>query len=431
MDILIKDAMIITMDEDRKVIDRGYILIRDKYIQEVSYGEYYGEYTEHYENLEVINGKDYCVMPGLINAHTHAAMTMLRGYGEGLPLMRWLKEKIWPMESKFTGKHIKLGTEIACLEMLSTGTTCFNDMYFYQEEVMEVAKRYNMRAVLGIPIIGDNWQDQLKDGLEFHKKVKNSKDSLITTMLAPHSPYTLSKEALKVIGEEGKKIGSGIHIHIGETEDEVNILKEQYNSTSCQVLLESDIFQNRVVGAHCVHLTDNDIKIIKDNKVNVVYNPQSNMKLASGVARIVDMLNEGINVCMGTDGTSSNNNLNMMEEMETGALLQKLWYNDPTKLDSKEIIKMATLNGAAALGLDKLGIIKEGFLADLIMINLNKPNLVPNYNIYSNIVFSANGNEVEYVIVNGNIVMKKGEFLNIDKEKVIYEFKNLCKNLIQ
>lgn len=430
MDILIKDAMIITMDEDRNVIDRGYILIKDNLIKQVSYGEYIGENIGEYKNLEVINGKDYCVMPGLINAHTHAAMTMLRGYGEGLPLMRWLKEKIWPMESKFTAKHIKLGTELACLEMLSTGTTCFNDMYFYQEEVMEVAKKFNIRAVLGIPIIGEDWEHQLKEALELHKKTESCKNTLVSSMLAPHSPYTLSKEALKVIGEEGKKIDSGIHIHIAETEDEVNILKQQYNSTSCQVLLESGIFENRVVGAHCVHLTDEDIKIIKNNKVNVVYNPQSNMKLASGVPRIVEMLDEGINVCIGTDGASSNNNLNMMEEMETGALLQKLWCRDPTKLDGKEIIKMATLNGAKALGFDKLGKIKEGYLADLIMINLNKPNLVPNYNIYSNIAFSANGSEVEYVIVDGNIVMRKGEFLNIDKEKIIYDFKVLCKNLM-
>ncbi|WP_027626628.1 amidohydrolase [Clostridium lundense] len=431
MDILIKDTMIITMDEEKDVIDRGYVLIKDNYIKEVSYGEYYGEYAGQNENLEVINGKDYCVMPGLVNTHTHAAMTMLRGYGEGLPLMRWLKEKIWPMESKFTGKHIKLGTEIACLEMLSTGTTCFNNMYFYENEVMEVAKEFNMRAVLGIAIIGDSWEQQLKQGLELRKKIESCKETTVTSMLAPHSPYTVSKEVLKVIAEEGKKINSGIHIHIGETEDEVNILKEQYNSTACELLLESGVFENRVVGAHCVHLTDDDIKIIRDNKVNVAYNPQSNMKLASGVPRIVEMLDAGVNVCIGTDGTSSNNNLNMIEEMETGALLQKLWYKDATKLDSKEIIKMATLNGAKALGFSKLGKIKEGFLADLIMINLNKPNLVPNYNIYSNIAFSANGNEVEYVIVDGKIIMKKGEFLNIDKEKIIYEFKKLCKNLMQ
>ncbi|KAJ53662.1 5-methylthioadenosine/S-adenosylhomocysteine deaminase [Clostridium tetanomorphum] len=431
MSILIKDTMIVTMDEDGKIIDRGYILIEDKIIKEISYGEYLGEFIEKYNDLEVIDGKGYCVMPGLINCHTHAAMTILRGYGEGLPLMRWLNERIWPMESKFKERHIKLGTEIACMEMIGTGTTCFNNMYFYEEEAIKVAEEFNIRAILGIPIIGDTWEETLKTALDFHKKVKRRNDNLIKTMLAPHSPYTLEKEALVCVGKEAKKIESGVHIHIGETEDEVNILKEKYNLTACELLLQSGIFKNKVVGAHCVHLTDEDIEILKENKASVVYNPQSNMKLASGVARIIHMLDKGINVCLGTDGTSSNNNLNMIEEMETGALLQKLWYKDATKLDGEEAVKMATINGAKALGINNLGIIKEGYLADLIMINLNKPNLIPNHNIHSNIVFSANGSEVEYVIINGKIIMRKAEFLNIDKERIMYEFKALCKEFKQ
>lgn len=426
MGILIKNAMIVTMDEDREVINNGYVLIEgDKFI-EVRKGDYLGET----QNLAIIDGNGYCVMPGLINCHTHAAMTLLRGYGEGLPLMRWLNEKIWPMESKFNENHIKIGTEIAILEMLRTGTTAFNDMYFYQDSVMEVCKEFNMRVSLGIPIIGDHWKEQLRSAENLINIVDKENNNLIRTMIAPHSPYTLSKEALKDIGCVAKNYNKGVHIHIAETEDEINIIKERYNMTPCELLSSTDIFNNKVVGAHCVHLTDNDIKILKDNQVSPVYNPQSNMKLASGTARILEMLNNDINVCIGTDGTSSNNNLNMFEEMETGALLQKLWYKEPTALDGKTILKMATQNGARALGFDNVGVIKSGNYADLIMVNLNKPNMVPVHDIYSNLVFASDGSEIKYVIINGKIVMSKGEFINIDEEKVIFNCNKICRELV-
>lgn len=429
MNILIKNAFIVTMDEKKEIIERGYVLIEGENIKSVGEGEYKGEF-ENIQNTKVINGENYCVMPGLINAHTHAAMTLLRGYGEGLPLMQWLNHKIWPMEAKFKEEHIKVGTELACIEMLRSGTTTFNDMYFMQEQVLEVVKDMNMRAVLGLPMIGEAWENQLKQSLDIMQKVDKEGNSTLKMMFAPHSPYTLSYDALKGIAQAAKEKNKRIHIHVSETEDEVNIMKEKYNKTTCELLEEVGIFQSPVVAAHCVHLTKKDMNILQKSGVSPVYNPQSNMKLASGTSPVGEMLDMRINVCLGTDGTSSNNNLNMFEEMETAAFLQKLKYSDATKISPNTVLKMATYNGAKALGFENLGMIKEGFKCDIIMLDLNRPNMVPVYDMHSNLAFSANGSEVQYVIVNGNIIMEKGELLNIDEEKIIYEGNKLCKKLI-
>ncbi len=426
MKILIKNAMILTMDENENIINRGYVLINNNVIEQVSSGDFQGQTSD----FTIIDGKGYCVMPGLINCHTHAAMTLLRGYGEGLPLMRWLNEKIWPMEAKFKEKHIKLGTELAVIEMLRSGTTTFNDMYFLQNIVKEAAIESGMRAVLGIALIGDKWESQLKDACNLADTVINEKNDLIDTMFSPHSPYTLNEEALKEISSEAKRYNKGIHIHISETQDENNIISNKYNMTPCELLEKCGIFKNKTVAAHCVHLSKNDMDILSNYKVSPVYNPQSNMKLASGVAKAGEMLEMGINLCLGTDGTSSNNNLNMFEEMETGAMLQKLYYRDATKFGGKTMLKVSTVNGAKALNIKNLGSIKKGYKADMILINLNKPNMIPLYDIYSNIVFSANGSEVEYVIINGKIIMEKGNFVKIDEEKIKYECNKLCSTIV-
>lgn len=426
MKILIKNTMILTMDENESIINKGYVLINNNIIEQVSSGDFLGDTSD----FTIIEGKGYCVMPGLINCHTHAAMTLLRGYGEGLPLMRWLNEKIWPMEAKFKEKHIKLGTELAVIEMLRSGTTAFNDMYFLQNTVKEVVEESGIRAVLGIPLIGDKWEGQLKDACNLADTVINEKNDLIDTMFSPHSPYMLTEEALTEISSEAKRYNKGIHIHISETQDENNIISNKYNMTPCEFLEKCGVFQNKTVAAHCVHLNKNDLDILSNYKVSPVYNPQSNMKLASGVARAGEMIEMGINLCLGTDGTSSNNNLNMFEEMETGAMLQKLYYRDTTKFSGKTMIKVSTINGAKALNIKNLGSIKKGFKADMILINLNKPNMMPLYDIYSNVVFSANGSEVEYVIIGGRIIMEKGNFVKIDEEKIKYECNKLCSTII-
>lgn len=344
--------------------------------------------------------------------------------------MRWLNEKIWPMEAKFNEKHIQLGTELAVIEMLRSGTTTFNDMYFMQNTVKDVVEKSGIRAVLGIPLIGDKWEGQLRDACELADKIINEKNDLIDTMFSPHSPYTLNEEALTEISAEAKRYNKGIHIHISETQDENNIISNKYNMTPCEFIEKCGVLENKTVAAHCVHLNQTDLDILSNYKVSPVYNPQSNMKLASGVARAGEMLEKGINLCLGTDGTSSNNNLNMFEEMETGAILQKLYYKDATKLSAKTMLKVSTINGARALNMKNLGSIKNGNKADMILLNLNKPNMIPIYDIYSNIVFSANGSEVEYVIINGKVIMEKGNFVKIDEEKIKYDCNKLCSTII-
>lgn len=426
MKILIENTSILTMNENEEFIQNGYVLIDDNKIKKVSHGKF----SKHTNDIEVIDGNGYCVMPGLINSHTHAAMTLLRGYGEGLPLMRWLNEKVWPMESTFKDEHREVGNKLAYIEMLRSGTTTFNDMYFKFDKMLDTIDRFNIRCVLGTSLLGDEWETQLKEAINLKKLVeKEYANSIIKTMIAPHSPYTLSYEALVETAKISKEYNENIHIHVAETLDEINIIKEKYNMTPVEYMVHTGIFDRKVMAAHCVHLTDSDIDIIKNKNVSPIYNPQSNMKLASGIPRIIDMIDKGINVCIGTDGTCSNNNLNMLEEMETGALLQNLFYKDTTRLNAKTVLNMATINGAKALGINNLGAIKEGNIADMIMINMNKPSMIPCHDIYSNIVFSASGSEVEYVIINGKIVMKKGEFLNIDEEKILYEGKKFCEKL--
>lgn len=428
MKLLIKNLMILTMESREKIINKGYIIIEDNKILEVSSGEY-----ERPLNFEkVIDGKNHLAMPGLVNGHTHAAMTLLRGYGEGLPLMRWLNEKIWPMEAKFKEEHIRMGTSLAAIEMLRTGTTTFNDMYYYEDVVGEVCTHSNIRGVLGIPLIGENFENQLKEALTLNKTImeNNKGNGLITTSIAPHSPYTLSFEALKMAGDTARLSNLLLHIHIAETKEEVSIIYEKSGKTPCEYLEDTGIFNNKVVAAHCVHLTDKDIEILKRYDTSVVYNPQSNMKLSSGTCRVIDLQNGGINVALGTDGASSNNNLNLFEEMETGALLQKLASKDPVTMDPFEVLAMATVKGAQALKIENLGLIKEGYLADIILLDLQRPSMVPLYDPYANLVFSASGSEVDYVIVNGEVVMEKGEFTKIDQEKILFQCNKLCATLV-
>jgi 5-methylthioadenosine/S-adenosylhomocysteine deaminase len=425
MDILIRDVMIVTLDPLNEVIRKGYVLVKGDEISQVTTGDFGGSL----EGIRVIDGKGYCVMPGLVNCHTHMAMTLLRGYGEGLPLMRWLNEKVWPMEAKFGEEHIAAGSRLAMVEMLRSGTTTFSDMYFFQDAVERCSQEYGMRAVLGYPIMGDAWESLLNSYLGSIERINSGRSSMSKAMLAPHSPYTCSADALKSIAAAAKDTGCGIHIHVSETEDEQRIVRDSYGKTPSEVLLEAGVFDVKTMAAHCVYLSDSDMKILKSRNVSPVHNPVSNMKLASGAARVADMLGKGIGVCLGTDGASSNNCLNMFGEMKAGAVLQKLTCRDTTVLSGRTMLEIAAPNGAAALGFEKLGRIKPGYLADLIMVNLNKPSMAPVHDIHSNLVFSANGSEVEYVIINGRLIMDKGEFTEIDEEKAVYEASRMAADL--
>ncbi|KRQ87492.1 5-methylthioadenosine/S-adenosylhomocysteine deaminase [Caloramator mitchellensis] len=413
--ILIENVKIITMEKQDEIISRGYVLIEDSLINLVEEGEYTGER----EGLEIIDGKGCVALPGLINCHTHIPMTLLRGYGEGLPLMRWLNEKIWPFEMKLNSEDIYAGALLGMIEMVKSGTTSFVDMYFMEDAIAKACKNANLRGFLGSPMIGDFWKQQIDESIALFGKYKD--DELVNVLIAPHSPYTLSMEALKQAGEVARKYNIPIHIHIAETMDEVKIISDKYNTTPAKVCEEAGIFENnRTIAAHCVHFNDEDIDMVSKYDFTAVYNPQSNMKLASGIAPVVKMINKGVNVAIGTDGASSNNNLNLIEEMQTASYLQKLSNNDATALSAYETLKLATVNAAKAVGMeDRLGKIKKGYLADIILIDFGKPHMNPPTDVYSNIVFSAQGGDVRTVIVNGKVVMKDYILLSLDEKEII------------
>lgn len=427
MNILIKNAMIVTMEDQESVIKNGYVIIEDGVIKEVNSGKYIGSILGH----KIIDGAGCAVLPGFINCHTHVAMTLLRGYGEGLPLMKWLNEKIWPFEAKLNEEDIYIGSTAGMIEMIKGGTTTFSDMYFMQHVVGKATIDIGMRGCLGNPIIGEAWEKQLEETVKIYEMFKDN--PLIIPMVAPHSPYTCSETTLESVGELARKYSMPVHIHISETEDETNIIKNKYNMTSTMLCERKGLFNgNKVLAAHCVHVTDEDVDILVKNDITAVHNPQSNMKLASGAAPIVKMIKNGVNVAIGTDGASSNNNLNMIEEMQTASLLQKLVTKDATALGAYETLRLATVNAAKAIGMDGiLGMIKKGYAADIIMMDISRPHMVPIHDIYSNIVFSAQGSDVKTVIINGRIVMEDRRIKGIDEVEIIKKVSSVVENILK
>lgn len=422
MRILLKNIKKIYTPET-KLNGYKHIIIKDKLIDSIL-----KELPDEKAQFDkIIDCSQMVVLPGLINNHTHSSMSLLRGYADDLNLQKWLKDKIWPAEAKLTGEDIYWGAMLSVIEMIKNGITTFTDMYFQMDEVAEVVKRTGIRAMLSEGLIEENdGIEGLNDALGFALRWQDRAKGRIKTCLGPHSAYTCSKEYLKMIRDKAVSNNLIINIHISETEDEQKILKDKYGLTTVKLLNELDIFKADVIAAHCVHVTDKDLDILKEKDVNVVYNPKSNMKLSSGIAPISKMIEKNINVSYGTDGAASNNNLDLIEEARVGSYLQKVSTKDPTVLPINESLKMITVNGAKALGYENLGEIKEGYLADLILVN--KKNIVyqyPSYNYLSNIFYAGTGNDVNTVIVNGKIIMEDKKILRINEEKVYKKVEKL------
>jgi len=379
----------------------------------------------------VLEARDQIALPGLYNLHTHAAMTLLRGYADDLPLQQWLEEKIWPQEAKLESEEIYWGTKLAILEMISTGTTAFMDMYFQMDHVATAVEESGIRAILSEGLIEANdGEEGLLKSLEFCKRWQGKARGRIRTMLGPHAPYTCSREYLIKIGELARANNLSLHIHIAETRKEYEDFLNTYGSTPVQYLDSFGFFENRVLAAHCVYLDEKDMEIFAENDVNVAYNPGSNMKLGSGIAPVNEMLKRGINVGFGTDGTASNNNLDLIEEARMGSYLQKVNNCLPTALGLDDILKMLTINGAKALGLEDAGRIKEGYLADLVLVNIKESSYYyPHHNNLSNLFYAGNGRDVDTVIIDGSLVYKNKEFLTMDVEEIYYQVEKLRNKL--
>lgn len=365
----------------------------------------------------VINGEHHAIMPGLINMHTHAAMTLFRGYADDMELNEWLTKHIWPAEAKLTEQDVYNGSKLACLEMIKSGTTFFNDMYWHPHGTARAVEDMGIRTAANAVFIDLFNKEKADEQIELSKKLfnefKDYSDRIIFT-LGPHAIYTVSQESLNWIKEFSEKNNLLIHIHVSETEKEVKDCIEKHKKRPVEYLNDLGFLGKNVIVAHGIWLDENEARLLGNNNCSVVYNPSSNMKLASGVLNYDMLKRNNVNVCLGTDGCASNNNLDMFEDMKIASLLQKIKFMDPTLLKAKEVYEMATLNGGKALGLN-IGLIKEGYLADLILVNLKKTGFVPNHNLISNKVYSVNGDCVDTVICDGKILMENRKVNNEDE----------------
>ncbi len=427
-DLVVKGKFVVSFSDG--VIENGAVGIKGNKIDRV-FRE--GEFGYHAD--EIIGGDDLIVMPGLVNTHTHAAMIAFRGLADDLPLFEWLQNYIWPAEGKFvTEEFIRKTLPVAASEMISTGTTLFADMYFFQQDAAEVLRKIGMRAVLAEGIISfptptaESWEKQLQYNEEFIKNWLN--DELIKPSIGPHAPYTTTPEILKKVRDVAEKYGVPIQIHVAETRREVQEVREKFGKTPVRYLDSIGFLNSSVVSAHSVWLDDEEIDIYVEKNVGIASCPQSNAKLASGVAPHRKYLEKGAKLALGTDGDASNNSLDMFQEMKFMALICKVNTLDPTSCPANEVLKSATLRGAISLGYSNLGDIKEGFLADLITLKINKPHSIPVFNPISHIVYAAKGTDVNDVVINGKPVYRNREFLTLDFHRSIREF-NIIINKIK
>ena len=402
------------IDEDFEV-KRGDIAVADGKISEIGQG---GTLAAEGFN-EVINGASRLLIPGIVNLHSHVPMTLLRGYGEGLPLQRWLDERVFPFEDRMNAEDVYWGALIGIAEMLASGVTSFSDMYNFCGEICEAVKISGIKINIsrGICEFGDSGLYGSTRQLESEALIRGwngACNGRIVVENALHSEYLTNERVVREMANFAKSSGLGVHLHLSETLSEHLAGVTRRGMTPARYFEEAGIFDFRVTAAHCTHVTADDIQILARNGVTAVHCPSSNLKLGSGVAPVPEMLTAGVNVAIGTDGASSNNNLNMFEEMHLAGIIHRGVAMNPELTPASQIIRMATQNGATGQGRFNTGVIAVGNCADLAVLNLNKPHLTPVHDILSDIVFAAQAGDVEMTIVDGDVVYRNGEFLNFD-----------------
>lgn len=381
---------------------------------------------------KTISGSGKMLIPGLINAHTHAYMTIFRNCADDLKFNDWLFGRILPLEDKLSPEDCYWGSMLGIMEMLSTGTTAFNDMYVFTDAAARAVSDTGIRAVLSRGLTGDRENvegGQLRLREAFTEIEKWAGIDNISFMLAPHAPYTCDDIYQQEVAREAKRLGVRIHTHLSESLSEMETIRDKYGSTPPELFDKTGLLTNQTVAAHCVYLTAGDIELMAKRGASVVTNPISNLKLANGVAPVPKMLRAGVNVCLGTDGAASNNALNMFRELGLLTILHKGVTGDPQAVTAREGFEIATKNGARALGLGNVGEIRPGMKADLAILDLDRPNIQPLNDPVAALCYSANGSEVETVLVGGKIVMENRQFIAIDKEKVLYEVNRVCERI--
>ena len=437
MRILIKNCAVLPMTGPKDYIAEGYIRIEQNLIKAIGSMEELNNNgqlsAEVPADFTVIEGSGKVALPGLINTHTHAAMTLFRGYADDMPLMPWLEEKIFPAEARLEPEDVFWGTMLANLEMLRFGTTCFADMYFFMDEVAKTVEISGMRACLARGLVGvtPSGLESLEQGVAFAKNWQGQAQGRITTRLGPHAPYTCPAEYLKKVVAASDQLGVGLHMHLAETAGEVQDLVDATGLNPIQWMENLGAFQRPVLAAHCVHVTSEDLEILARHAVGVAHNPESNMKLASGVAPVPQMLLRGVTVGLGTDGAASNNNLDLFQEMRSAALLHKVFTQDPTVLPAYQVLEMATAGGARCLGLDQeIGQLKPGYKADVILVDLNKPHLCPRHDLAAHLVYAALASDVHTVIADGKILMQAGQILTLREKEIMEQVEARARKLV-
>ena len=429
-DILISNGVVLTMNENNQEIQNGAVAIVAEKITAVGKKDEFSDWkiSKH------IDAQGGIIMPGLVNTHTHAAMTCFRGIADDLPLMTWLDEHIFPAESKLDDQKVYSGTLLACAEMIMAGTTCFCDMYLFEDAVARAAKDAGIRAVVGEVLYDFDSPNYgpIDQGFVYTENLiaKWQKDPLITIAVEPHSPYLCAPGLLQRAFSISQTHRIPMVIHLSEAQSEVDGILEKYNRTPVQHLADIGVLGPNVLACHCVVLTDEDIALLRKHDVKVSHNPESNMKLASGIAPIPRLLDNEICVGLGTDGCASNNNLDLFLEMDTAAKLHKVNTLDPTVLDAQTALRMATIQGARALGLGEIiGSLEPGKRADVIVVDIHKPHLTPMYNPASHMVYAAKGSDVITSIINGQILMNGRKLQLMELEKVMQDVNRIAEEI--
>jgi 5-methylthioadenosine/S-adenosylhomocysteine deaminase len=422
IDLLISGGAVVTMDGDRRIYENGFVAIRGERL--VAVGDAATLKTKSYRAKQTIDARGKAVLPGLINTHTHIPMTLFRGIADDVYLQEWLTKYIFPAEAKnVTREFVVAGTRLGLVEMIRGGTTTYVDMYYFEDAIAEQSKRAGLRGVLGETVIDfpapDNktWEAGIAYTRDYIKKWKG--DSLITPAIAPHAPYTVNTQHLNEARSLADMFDVPLLMHVAEAPTETDYMARTYQSRTVAYLEKIGFLSPRLLGAHAVHVNEDEIAILKRRDVGIAHCPQSNMKLSSGTAPIPQMLKAGIRLGLGTDAAASNNDLDLWEEIDTAAKLHKLIANDPTVVSASQAFEMATVGGARSLHMEKdIGSLEPGKRADLIIIDLDAPHLTPMYNIYTHLVYSTKSSDVTDTIVNGRVLMRNRRLLSLDEAAI-------------
>jgi 5-methylthioadenosine/S-adenosylhomocysteine deaminase len=380
--------------------------------------------NDYIEGKETIDGSGHLAVPGFVNAHTHVAMTLFRSYADDMALMDWLQHKIWPLENHLYGEAVFWGSMLGIAEMIRTGTTCYADMYFFMDDTARASAETGIRAVLSRGLTGNTPEEgksRLMENTTLYKDWHGKCHDRIHVMYGPHAPYTCSPDFLKTVVAEAQRMNAEIHMHLCETKGEVENCLSQFGKSPIALMEELGLFELGTLAAHCVYVTDSDQEIMARHHVRVASNPQSNLKLASGIAPVASMMNKGLTVGLGTDGASSNNNLDMLEEIRLATMLAKVQTGDPKAVPAKMAVEMGTIQGAKALGLTQLGRIEKGWKADIVLYSMAEPYWYPRNDRYSLLAYAASATDVDHVIIDGKVLLKNREYKTLDIEKVCFE----------